>query len=402
MAIDAVTNVSSDAGSPMGGAIDPGTARRISELGSHSTPNAVGMQRLDGPEPQELGDVKPMTMHDITKDPGEVVGDEMQVLEQDSEVAEGQQTHEQLAKEYQELMDSAELPLDKFGDKVIWYDSDGKGAMVPIRLQDIPNNILMYNDYQRKTTEVAERGRQLDGREAGMKQFRADVISGDPEVGLRAWRAIGGEKTMREMVIHYINEQATLEKLPPNMQARFMKQQQLEDDNFYLQRREQHRQRQAEQQQTQQAQEQGAAAPDITFVQQTIINSLPETYKSLGISEVEHTSDAFQYELDRIFTAAATGERNADGSWKSAPTIQRGRAPSKQLIANLVLSAKQNVDKLFSSPHAKRLGAPRKVATNTPLTGTGPAPAQGQRGNISAPQRMRWSDMGKPQRSNNG
>lgn len=405
MSIDAVTNVSSDVGSPMSGAIDPGSARRISELGS--TAQVQGkMQRLDGPAPQPLGEVKAFDAASVPGNQDQMIdlealdapGDDVeapQELQQVEEVDPSKPTPEQLAKEYQEFLDNPEIDVDKHGEKVMWYDADGKGTMVPIRLKDLPNNILLYNDYQRKTTEVAERNRILDRKENGQKQFIADLASEDGDVQLRAARQMMNPKGLEAFVLKYIDERARIEKYDPVTQQQILDAQRLADENFYLKRMQDRQQQQQQAEQQRMQQEQGAAAPDIAFVQQTIMQTLPESYKQLGISEAEHTSDAFQYELDRLFTMAASGERNPDGTWKVAPTIMRGRAPSKQLITNLVLQTKQRVDAMMASPKARRLSPPRKIATNTPNVGTGPAPGQGERGNISAPQRMRWSEMGR-------
>jgi len=394
-AINAPGN-SSDVGSPMGGAIDPGTARRISELGTNAQVPGK-LQPLDGwTPPRADGDVQPFAAPQA--EPGEMI-DLEQVEAQEAQPAEPQveeppqaTPEAELAAKYQELLDSPELPMDLMGDKVIWYDSNGKGEMIPIRLKDVPQNILMYNDYQRKTTEVAERNRALDRKENGMKQLAIDLQSEDPQVGLRALRAMGASKSFKSMVISYINEMATLEKLPPPLQQKFLAQQQVEDENFYLKRRAERMEQQQQELQRQQLQEQGTAAPAVKFIQDAITQALPETYKSLGISDAESSSPAFIRELDQVFEEATAGERNPDGTWRTAPTIQLGRVPSKQLITQLVQHAKQRVDKLFANPSVKRLQPPKRTAPPT-LTGTGPAPGQGQRGNLAAPQRMRWSDM---------
>ena len=202
------------------------------------------------------------------------------------------------------------------------------------------------------------------------------------------------EKQVEKLVLSYIQERAEMEKLTPQQQQKLLERQKLEDENFYYKRRLERIETMQQQAAEQAKQQQGAAAPDIQFVQQHIVDTLPSVFQQMGISEAEHSSDAFQYELDRQFTLAASGERNPDGTWRTAPTIQRGRAPSRQTIQQIVVAAKQSVDRLMASSYAKRVAPPKKVAPQTTFSGTGPAAQPGQRGNISAPQRMRWSDMG--------
>lgn len=411
---------------------DAGPARRISELGSpqarvvgkmqllNQTPqpakagdtrsfsdpavkalNTQGMIDLEAPgqEPQQMVDIEQFEADQAAQ---QVAEPEQQTSEdqappedeQTQEAAPEADTPEALAAKWRELQDNPEIDMELFGDKVLWYDSDGKGTMMPIRMADVPNNILLYNDYQRKTTEVAERNRALDRKENGMKQWAQDIQSGDPKVGRRAMRAMGGESTMRAMVIDYVNEQAWLERQPQDVQERFLRVQQIEDENFYLKRRDERNAQQQQQMQEQQAQEQGVNAPDIVFVQQAIDRALPEVCQALRISNEEFESDAFQYELGRALVAAVDGKKGADGRWIVAPTIHRGRVPSKSLLQNIVAQTKQRVDKMLASPQAKRLTGPKRKPPPTP-SGSGPAPAAGQRGNLSQPQRMRWSDMGK-------
>ena len=158
-------------------------------------------------------------------------------------------------------------------------------------------------------------------------------------------------------------------------------------------------QEQAAYQKQQEEQQQGVNAPDIQFVYDHIYKLMPEVQKALGISDAEYESDAFQYELDRVFSRAAAGVKDAQGRWIEAPTIQRGRAPSRQLVQQLVLTTKQAIDGRTSSVLARRVKPPKQQApiASSPMRGGGPAAQVGQRGNIGQPQRMRWSDMGKPQ-----
>jgi hypothetical protein len=366
--------------------------QRFGDMGQQP---AQGLKRVD-PMPQALGDVQPMggAPQGLEQEIAEAlaVGEQPDVQPLEGAEVEGAPTPEQL-QEWREFQDNPNIDTDKHGDKVLWYDADGKGDMRPIRLKDVPNNILMYNDYQRKTTEVAERNRQLDRRENGQKQLIADITHEDPTVGLRAWRAMMPEQQVEKMVLSYIQERAALEKLDPALQQKFLAQQKLEDENFYYKRRLERIETAQQQQAELQKQQQGAAAPDIQFVQQHIVDALPSVFQQMGIPESEHSSDAFQYELDRQFTLAASGQRNSDGTWAVAPTIQRGRAPSRQTIQQIVVAAKQSVDKLMSSTYAKRVAPPKRVAPAATFSGTGPAAAPGTRGNISAPERKRWSDM---------
>lgn len=356
-----------------------------------------GLKRIDTP-PRELGDVQPFGAQPqgIEQEIAEALGQQPEqpgVQPLEGAEVEGAPTPEQIA-EWREFNDNPNIDTDKHGDKVLWYDADGKGDMRPIRLKDVPNNILMYNDYQRKTTEVAERHRQLDRKENGQKQLIADITNKEqPGVSLRAWRTMMGEEQTEAVVREYIKERYALEKLDPVMQQRFLAQQKLEDENFYYRRRLERIETMQQQAEEQARQQQGAAAPDIQFVQQHIVDALPSVFQQMGISEAEHSSDAFQYELDRQFTLAASGQRNPDGTWSVAPTIQRGRAPSRQTIQQVVLAAKQSVDKLMASTYAKRVAPPKRVAPAATFSGTGPAAAPGTRGNISAPERKRWSDM---------
>lgn len=379
------TGVQPDA--PMTGVV----RQRFGDMGQQPV---QGLKRVD-PRAQELGDVQPMggAPQGIEQEIAEALGEQPEVQPLEGAEVDGAPTPEELA-EWREFNENPNIDTDKHGDKVLWYDADGKGDMRPIRLKDVPNNILMYNDYQRKTTEVAERHRQLDRRENGQKQLIADVTNKEqPDVSLRAWRTMMGEEQTEAVVRAYIAERAMLERLDPGLQQKFLAQQKLEDENFYYKRRLERIETAQQQQAELQKQQQGVAAPDIRFVQQHIVDTLPSVFQQMGISETEHSSDAFQYELDRQFTLAASGERNPDGTWRVAPTIQRGRAPTRQTIQQIVVAAKQSVDRLMSSTYAKRVAPPKRVAPAATFSGTGPAAQPGTRGNISAPERKRWSDM---------
>jgi hypothetical protein len=401
---------SSDVGSPMAGATDPASFKRMSDLGTHAAGRVQGkMQRLDGgpnTPAQELGEVRqfkradfgmpeeqsseePQEMVDLSQeDNQEAESEEQQPLEQEAE--EAQQLD--AAAKYQEWMDSVDLP-EEFQDKVFWYDADGKGDMQPIRIRDIPNNIMMYRDYQRKTSETAARNRYLDQLAAGHKKLSEDIGGQDPEAAMRAWRYMGGMKNMRAIVMAYVKEQAEIESMPPGMQQRFYEDQRIRDENFMLKREQQMAREQAQREQAEREQAQGVEAPDIQFVTKHILESLPAIYQALRIDAEEYESPAFSRELDQVFEEAAAGIRNADGTWRRAPVMKRYQTPSPKLLQQLVLETKQRVDKLITS-RGKRLNPPKRKAPPT-LQGTGPAAKPGQRGNMGAPQRMRWSDMGK-------
>jgi hypothetical protein len=366
--------------------------QRFGDMGSQPV---QGLKRIDA-MPQALGDVRPMgeAPQGIEQEIAEALGEQPEVQPLEGAEVEGAPTPEQIA-EWREFHENPNIDVDKHGDKVMWYDADGKGDMRPIRLKDVPSNILMYNDYQRKTTEVAERHRQLDRRENGQKQLIADVTNKEqPGVSLRAWRTMMGEEQTEAVVREYIQERVMLEKLDPALQQKFLAQQKLEDENFYYKRRLERIETAQQQQAELQKQQLGEAAPDIMFVQQHIAETLPSILQQMGISNEECAEgSALDLELGRLFAQAAIGERNPDGSWRTAPTIQRGRAPSRQTIQRIVVAAKQSVDKMMASPYAKRVAPPKRVAPAATFSGTGPAAVPGTRGNISAPERKRWSDM---------
>lgn len=415
---------SSDVGSPMAGATDPASYRRMSDLGTHKAGNApAGMQRLDGNNQpaQQLGEVrqfkaqdfKPNTQQQTTDAQqapdlskmvnldaldanGEATSDEaqeMQNLEELQEDAEQQQGEVvDYEAKYKEWMESPDLP-EEFQDRVMWFDADGKGDMQPIRIRDIPNNIMMYRDYQRKTAELGERNRKIDRLINGHKLLSSDVASGDASRGLRAFRYMGGEKTLEAMVMQYVNDRAELESLPQHVQQRLLAERQAADENHYLKQQMQMLQQEREREAQQQAEQQGVEAPDIQFVHKHIVETLPTIYQSLGIKPEEFESDAFQYELERVFENAARGTRAADGTYTVPPMLQRGRTPSNKLLTQLVINTKQGVDKMISRGYQQK--PPKRQAPVNTRGGTGPSANPGQRGNMGAPQRMRWSDMGK-------
>lgn len=415
---------SSDVGSPMAGATDPASFRRMSDLGTHKAGQApTGMIALDtGNQPvarQQLGEVRQFKAQDFGQQPNtqqasdpqkadlsqmvnldqlddngnpSIEGEEQQNLEELEAKPEEQGEAIDYEAKYKEWMESPDLP-EEFQDRVMWFDADGKGDMQPIRIRDIPQNIMMYRDYQKKTHELGERNRKIDRLVNGHKLLSEDVKSGEAARGLRAWRYMGGEKTLEAMVLQYVNERAELEALPPHLQAKLLTERQAADENFYLKQQMAMLQREREAEAQAQASQQGVEAPDIQFVHKHIVETLPTIFNQLSIKAEEYESEAFQYELERVFERAALGIRAADGTYTSPPMLQRGRTPSNKLLTQLVLETKQGVDKMISRGYRQK--PPRKQAPVNVSGGTGPSAKPGQRGNMSQPQRLRWSDMGK-------
>ena len=423
IAIGEGSNEGSDFGSPAAGAVDPSSIRRISELGAPTSqaPKMQPLPELFG-EPQQRQQPPQQRQQQPQQrqqpaEPGlsadEQLEMEQQLLGQQDEQqteqlgdeqppnTEGQLTEQQAAAAYREMLDEPELNMELLGEKVMWFDSDGKGEMVPIRLRDIPGNILMFRDYQRKTAELGARNREIDARDNGRKAWVQDIVSGDATRALRALRAVGADKTtMRALTMAFVQEQAELEGMTPAMRQRFIDQQAADDRAYFAEQRAAQLQQMLEQRERQELQEQGVDSPAVTHVQQTIHDALPSIRQELKISDAEFNSDAFQYNFEIIFKNAATGKRNQDGTWAEPPLLQLGRTPSKALISRLVLESKQATDKLLQK-HGRKVKGP-KVPPPPTFRGSGPAAAPGQRGNLNAPQRMRFSDLGKPTPLNNG
>jgi len=387
----------SDIGSPMAGAVDPATYRRISDLGTVNAGQVpAGMVSLDDPAPAPAqqgveGEQAPTDEAEM-QSLDEPAAEEQQLLEDETGPPEGALTPEQMAAKFQEWQESADIP-DEFMDKVMWFD-DGKGGQVPMRLRDLPDNVLMYRDYQRKTAEVADSRRQVDRLITGQRMLAEDMRSGDAVRGLRAARYMADEKTLEAMVLQYVNERAELEQLPPHQQRRLLAARDAEIRAHFNEQKAKQLEAELNAQRAAEQAAQGAQAPDIVHVQQHIINTLPSIYKELGLKPEYVEDDGFVYELERVFERAAAGVKGPDGQWTEPPVLQRGRTPSPKLIKQLVLQTKQNLDRMTSGPRARRLGGPKKVAPPT-LRGTGPAAQPGQRGNIGQPTRKRWSEMGK-------
>lgn len=389
----------STVGSPAAGAVAPG---RMSDMaGSGAAPSGTGARSmsdlgLPGPQGAALPGEKMTPLGDNwnapeppnTKQPVEV--DETQI-DPNAEVkepeAEPQQdgvlTPEQQAAKYQEWMDSDQIP-EEFLDRPIWLP-DGKNGQIPVRLRDIGNNAMLYNDYQRKTTEVAQMRRQNEQYAAGRQRWIEDMNSGDGERGLRAIRGIGAEKTFEQIVIRYVQNMAKLEGLDPSLRQQVMEGQQAKDRAYFLQQTLDMREREAQQQTEQQNTNAGVNAPDIQYVQQSITAQIPEIYKQQNIKP----SPLLEHFLGTMLAEAATGKRGPNGQWIEAPTIQLGRAPSRELLTTLVVAARQAADKHVSS-HGQGLTPPPPTK---PLQGSGPAAKAGTAGNLSAPKQARFSDL---------
>lgn len=383
----------SDVGSPLAGAVAPGRlsdlgtaapaggspARTMSDLGKPADRGAPPAKMQPLPELFGKPDEKPELVDETAIDPTAPVTE--------PETPAGELTVEQAAAKHKEWLDSDQIP-EEFLDRPVWID-DGKGNQVPIRLRDIDKNVLLYNDYQKKTTEVAQVRRQNEAFTQGRQRWIEDMNSGDPDKGLRAMRAVGATQTLEKIVIKYIQNMAQLEGLPPQLQQQFMEGQQARDRAYFLEQQlEQHNQRlQAAQQEIeQQNAQQGANAPDVKYVQDSILQQLPNIYKQLRIVE----SPMIEQLLSTKLAAACEGVRDPQtGQWTTPPAIQLGRAPSRELLTQLVLSAKQEADGMMSRSQNRGLTPP----PTRPLQGSGPAAKPGARGNISAPQQSRFSDL---------
>ena len=298
----------------------------------------------------------------------------------------GQLTPEALQAAFNQWKETGEVP-EALADLPIWVP-DGKDGKVPIRLSDIHNNVMLYNDYQRKTTEVAYEKRRVAAQEKQLMRGRdnwvADMNSGDPDAGLRAMRAVGAGKTLDAIVVRYVQKMAKLEGLDPQLRQEFLEAEAIRDRNFYLERQLQWKQEDDAQQAQEQAQQQGANAPDVKFVMDSIEKAIPELYKELRITD----SPLIDHFLQLTLAEAATGKRDERGQWIEAPIIQLGRAPSRDVLKRLVLAAKEKADAT-----TLRKPAPAKVPPTTPIKGSGPAAKPGQPGNIGAPPQMRFSDL---------
>ena len=395
----------SDVGSPAAGAVTPRAPQRMSDLGVGGQQGSGGrMSDLGTPSAQgaarpgeKMTPLSPFgdndSMFQALSEPKQP--DAEPVVEPDVELeqtpAEEQQepdpnqplTPEQQAAKYNEWMNSDQIP-EEFLDRPIWVP-DGKDGHVPVRLRDIHNNVLLYNDYQRKTTVLAEGNRQVEAFKAGRQNWVNDMTSGDPERGLRAIRGVGAEKCLEAIVVKFVQNMAALEGLSPQMQAQFLAGQKAQDRAYFAEQRLQQIQQEQERARLQAEQQQGTNAPDITYVQDSINAALPAIYKELNVQD----SPAMDHILSSMLAEAAQGVRDPQtGQWITPPTIQLGRAPTKQLLTQIVLAAKQRAD-TWAVPQGKPIKAP----PTKPLQQSGPAAKPGQRGNISTPPRQRFSDL---------
>lgn len=407
MAGEATGSGGSDLGSPAAGAVAPsrmsdlgmggngrnGASQPISDLGMPSSQGALTGQRmtpLTGPFGQN-GDMHEDRRQAKQADPEAqtpVEGEEPQV-EGEEQPPEQQQdgqplTPEQQIAKYKEWMDSDQIP-EEFLDRPIWVP-DGKDGQVPVRLRDIHNNVLLYNDYQRKTTLLAEGTRKNEQLIKGRERWVDDLNSGDAERGLRAIRGVGAEKCLEAIVVKFVQNMARLEKLDPATQAEFLEGQKARDRAYFAEQRLLAIQQQQEQEAQRLQQEQGASAPDVKYVQDAISSALPTIYKELGVID----SPAMDHILSAKFAEAASGVRDPQTKqWITPPTIQLGRAPTKALLTQIVLAAKQEADS-WAVPQGALIRTPPPTR---PIQGSGPAAKPGQRGNISTPQRSRFSDL---------
>lgn len=368
--------------SPMAGAVPPSEVRaRMSDMGNPAfkpqweRPAAPVQAR----EPQQ----QPPT-------PEVAEGEPLPVFEGDQPAEpqpEGDQpTPEQLAAEWQRVKDSPDLDLETFGDKTIWLDMpDGPQ---PIRLKDIKQNVLLYRDYQKKTTELARTREQVEGKGRAIDAFAADLQRG-PEGVLQALRWAGAEKSFHGAVVQYVQRMAMLEGMPEPMRQQFLEGERARDKAEMLERQLQAREAAERAAQERQAQEQGPNAPDIAHVTAHIEARLPELLKAVGIQPGD---ELFDGELGQVMWEATQGERGPDGRWRTAPVMQRGRTPTDDVLRSLVTEARQRYDAKLARATGRQPPRPQLPPVAAARV-TGPAAQPGQRGNISQPQRRAWSDM---------
>lgn len=379
----------------MGGAGRNGAARPMSDIGMPSSEGALTGQKmtpLTGPfgqsgdmhEDRKQGKPAPEAQTPV-EEPAEgepqveVEGEESPPEQQDGQPL----TPEQQIAKYKEWMDSDQIP-EEFLDRPIWVP-DGKDGQVPVRLRDIHNNVLLYNDYQRKTTLLAEGTRKNEALVKGRERWVDDLNSGDADRGLRAIRGVGAEKCLEAIVVRFVQNMARLEKLDPQMQAEFLEGQKAKDRAYFAEQRLQAIQNQQNEEAQRLQQEQGVNAPDVKYVQDAISAALPDIYKQLNVKD----SPAMDHILSTKLAQAAEGVRDPQtGRYVTPPTIQLGRAPTRELLTQIVLAAKQEADS-WAVPQGTAIKAP----PTKPIQGSGPAAKPGQRGNISTPQRSRFSDL---------
>jgi hypothetical protein len=414
-AATATSSSGSDVGSPAAGAVAPATARqRMSDLGTAGAPPAAARGRMSdlgtvsqgepipqGPPPERMVPIKnpfgepanevepPQRMQPL--DPEAEPKPDAEQPEQQAQTPDGALTPEQIVAKYAEWMDSDQIP-EEFLDRPIWVQV-GKDQMMPIRLRDVPQNVMLYNDYQRKTTEIAAERRQIDNYKAGRERWVEDMVSGDGQRGMRALRALGADKTLHAIVVNYVQQMAELEGLPPALREQFIRKQQIEDRAWAAENELRALKEQQQRAEQERLQNEGVNAPEVKYVQDSIAQQLPELYRQHNVIE----SPLFDQVLSEMLAQAATGERNPDGTWRAPPTIQLGRAPTRSLLSQIVVAAKQKADYYMSTPQARGLKRPAPPPT-APISGSGPAAQPGQPGNISHPQRARFSDLAERRR----
>jgi len=386
-------------GSP---AVDVVAPARLSELGTSGQPASKGARSISdlgmpqGPGAAEPGEkmaklTNPFGATETSaKEPEPVNVDEIDpnapVEEPETEPTpeDGQLTPEVLQAKYEEWANTGQVP-EEFKDLPIWVP-DGKDGFMPVRLGDIHNNVMLYNDYQKKTTEVANERRMMDAFKRGRDNWVNDINSGDADRGLRAMRGVGADKTLEAMVIKFVQNMAALENLPPEVRDRLLRAQKAEDEAYYAKQQLQQYQQQEQERAAREAEQSGANAPDVKFVQDAISKQLPDIYKALKIED----SPLVDHLLSSKLAEAATGVRDPQtGQWITPPIIQLGRAPSREVLTQLVLAAKQESESYTNGGKKRRLAPPPTV----PIKGSGPAAKPGQRGNLSAPKRLRISDL---------
>lgn len=265
---------------------------------------------------------------------------------------------------------------------------NGKNGNVLVRLGDIDQNVLLYNDYQEKTTTLAKQRRELQAINEARQAWLADLTSGDAALGMRALNAVGAADTICTLAIEWIHREAAIEALPESMREQYRRGLEAQEQYELLQRRMQAQQQAASREQEQTAQQQGMDAPDIQYTLRSMEERFPRVLDSLGVAD----SEDLQQELGRLISTEVNGQRSADGSWIRAPRIQRGRPVSDGLLRELVVAARQNLDQLVAR-HSGRMPRAKTAALPPTLQQTGPAAKPGAVGNIAAPQRKRISEM---------
>lgn len=385
-------------GSPAAGAVDPGAVRaRLSDMGNANVD--VGMPTMPKVEPGQPAQPaqQPVKLSDqLAQETGqEIEPTPEELLEaqttDESEPPAGEMTPEQIVEKYNQWMNSDEIP-DEFLDRPIWVPNGKKGP-IPVRLRDIGENVLMYNDYQQKTTEIAQRNREFDKRENARKAWVNDLRSGDPRLGLRAINAVGAGETLHNIVVQYIKQEAMLESLPAHIRDEYRAGMQARERSELLEAQLRSMQQSTQQDEQSELEQQGMNAPDIQYTLQSIEQRLPNIYKQIG---VDGEDPAYQSELGRLLRAEVDGERDKrTGEWIKPPGIQIGRAPTDAMLQRLAVAAKQNLEQLASRYGRGLERRQQQQQLTPPVTGgaTGPTAKPGQRGNLSQPQRKRFSDL---------